>query len=94
MPAIASFPQTTLCLRNLKRQNRVKPAFKLCEVLECPDESHLKNQNNYLGETDDQMKELDWLSYISIANVCKFNKEDWLQIYDIFFTSVQTNYKI
>ena len=28
-----------------------------CVVLECPNKSHFKNQNNYLGEIEDQLKE-------------------------------------
>ena len=35
----AFFPQTTLCLRILSLENRSKPAFKLCGILECPNES-------------------------------------------------------
>ena len=27
------------------------------------------------------------------TKVCKFNKEDWLQIYDYFFYPFRTNYK-
>ena len=41
-------------------ENQGKPAFKLCDVLECPNKFRFKNQNNYLGEIEDQMKELDW----------------------------------
>ena len=59
----ASFPQITLFLWNLQRENRGKPAYKLCDVLECPNESRFKNQNNYLGETGGQIKEWDWKFY-------------------------------
>ena len=56
LSATESFPQTTLCLENLQRENRGKPAVKLCAVLECLNKSRFKNQNNYLGEIDDQIK--------------------------------------
>ena len=61
LPATAYFPQTKLCLWNLQQENQGKPVFISCDVLECPNESCFKNQNNYLGEIDDQIKELDWL---------------------------------
>ena len=51
-----SFPQATLCLQNLERENRGKPAFKLCDVFQCPNESRFKNQHIDLGEIDDQIK--------------------------------------
>ena len=34
---------------------QIFPAFKLCDVLECPNELRFKNRNNYLGEIDDQI---------------------------------------
>ena len=51
------FHKTTLCLLNLERENRGKPAFKLCDILESPNESRFKNEQNNWGEIDDQIKE-------------------------------------
>ena len=53
----ASFLQATLCLLNLELENRGKLAFKLCDILESPNESRFKNEHNNLGEIDDQIKE-------------------------------------
>ena len=51
-----------LCLQNLLQENWGKPALKLCDVLECPNKSPLKNQNNSADEIDDQIKEWDVLN--------------------------------
>ena len=42
--------------RNLEQENRGKPAFKLCDKLEIPNESRFKNEHNNLGEIDNQIK--------------------------------------
>ena len=41
---------------NLQWKNWGKPAFKLCDILECQNKSLFKNQNIYLGEIDNQVK--------------------------------------
>ena len=39
-----------------------------------------KSKQLFGWNSDDQIKEFDWLKLDN--KVCKFNKEDWLQIYD------------
>ena len=56
LPATPFFPQTMLCLYHLRQENQGMPAFKFCDVLECPNKSCFKNQSNYLGEIGDQIK--------------------------------------
>ena len=46
-----------------RQQNRGKSAFKLCDVLESPNDFRFKNEHNDLGEIDDQI--IDYNSRIS-----------------------------
>ena len=46
-----------------RQQNWGKSAFKLCDVLESPNDFRFKNEHNNLGEIDDQI--IDYNSRIS-----------------------------
>ena len=73
----APFPQAMPFLWNFQRENWGKPAFKFCDLLACPSESRFKNQNNYLGEIDDQIKRIRMtVSFMLNTKFYKFKKED------------------
>ena len=92
----ACFPQTTTCLWSLQRENRSKPAFKLCDVLQSPNESRFKDQNNNLGEMDDQIRQCDQLEVLCwilrFLNLKK--KTDYKYMISFFFCPVHTNCKL
>ena len=50
---------------NLQRENWVKPAFKLCDVLECPNESCFHSYRNVFQYTEKWNRQSKYIYYIN-----------------------------